>query len=70
MFDKYLSKRAQGVAIMAIGVILFLNATGFIQRGLSSVVIISSIVLMVYGFVQAHAFEYIQSLWNGKKKNH
>ena len=62
MLDKYLSKRAQGLMIMGIGIILFLNTTGFIDRGLNSLVFLSSLGLMVYGFVQARGPEFFKSL--------
>lgn len=62
MFDKYLSKKAQGVLIMIIGLVLFLNALGFIDRGINCLIIICSLGLMIYGFVQADGYALVQKI--------
>lgn len=48
MFNKPL----KGLITLSIGVVLFLHTTGIITRGLDMLIIIFSIVLILYGFVE------------------
>ncbi len=66
MFDKYLTPKSQGLVIMAIGIVLLLNAIGFIDRGLNSLIIIASIGLVIYGFIQADGPHFVKKLLKKK----
>lgn len=62
-----LSETVQGILFIIAGLVLFLHATNIIQLGLTGVIIISSILLMLYGFFKADFYEKLVHLFSGKK---
>lgn len=50
MIDMQISRTHKGVLLLVTGIILFLYSTGLITRGLNIIIIITSVLMIVYGF--------------------
>ena len=46
------NRMVKGGLIFSMGLVLFLHAMGIIQQSLGTVIIVGSIILMFYGFVE------------------
>jgi hypothetical protein len=68
MFDKYLSPYIQGWLVFVVGVVLFLHTIGVFTSGLSFVLILLSLGMILYGFLQADMYASIQKLLKKEKK--
>ena len=61
------SQDVKGALIMLAGLILFLYATNIITIGLQTVIIIASLVLIVYGFIELDGYNKVMKLVNKRK---
>lgn len=66
MFKNQLSKTTTGIIFMAIGLVLFLYTTGIIAETLRPIIIVFSLCLIGYGFIESHAYVLIQKFINKK----
>lgn len=62
-----LNETIQGYLFIIAGLVLFLHATNIVQIGLTAVIVISSILLMAYGFIKAGLYDQLVHLFSGKK---
>lgn len=61
------SKTGRGILLMIAGLVLFVHATNIIHLGLTTVIIVASIILMIYGFLKAGLYEKLVQLFSGRK---
>lgn len=62
----HVSHTIKGALFFAAGLILFLYVTNIITMGLQMILILASIILMIYGFVEMDAFRKIMKMINKK----
>ena len=51
----------KGAIAFAIGLIFFLHTLGIMQQSLSTLIIIGSVLIMVYGLVELNAYSRFQA---------
>jgi|GEM_PF-2400337 len=66
-FLKDMSRGTKGFLLMVTGAVLLLNTLGIIKQGLSSIIIIGSVIMLVVGFMMIDGHTKIQKLLSGKK---
>jgi hypothetical protein len=57
-----LARVHKGVLLLVIGTILFLYSTGLITRGLSIIIILTSLAMMAYGFYLVDGQKLVHAL--------
>ena len=60
------SRTVKGVLFFIAGLILFLYVTNIITLGLQMVLLLASIIIMIYGFVEMDAWHKVMKLINKK----
>ena len=61
------SHKFKGVLLFLAGFILFLYVTNVITMGLQMIILLASILLMVYGFLEMDAYSKIMRLINRRQ---
>lgn len=61
-----ISKPVKGLALLGIGLVLFLHTTGIITRGLDMVIILGSLFAMFYGFSEMDGPEKLKRVLHRK----
>lgn len=61
------SHDTKGALIMLAGIILFLYATNIITIGLQTVIVLASLILIVYGFMELDGYNKVMKLVNKRK---
>ncbi|HVW99182.1 MAG TPA: hypothetical protein VHA52_01900 [Candidatus Babeliaceae bacterium] len=59
----------RGILLMAGGVALLLHTLGLLQKGLSVILIIVSLLAILYGFFTSGLYDLIQKISNKYSKN-
>lgn len=54
-----LSPTMRGLIMFGVGLVLLLNQLGIIEHSFDAIIVIASVILMFYGFVEAHGYEYV-----------
>ncbi len=62
----HVSHSVKGLLFFISGVILFLYVTNIITMGLQMVILLASIILMIYGFIEMDAYHKLLKLVNKK----
>lgn len=62
----HVSKTVKGLLFFISGLILFLYVTNIITIGLQMVLLLASIIIMIYGFIEMDAWHKIMKLINRK----
>lgn len=61
-----ISNTGKGLLFFIAGLILFLYVTNIITMGLQMVLLLGSIILMIYGFLEMNAYHRLMKLINKK----
>jgi hypothetical protein len=61
------SKTGKGAAAFLAGIILFLYITNVLTAGLQTVILLSAIFLVVYGFIEMDGYNKIMQLIHKRK---
>lgn len=67
MQSPHMSHIARGALFLAAGITLFLYVTNIITTSLSVIILLSSLLLMIYGFIEIGGYKKLIMLLNGKK---
>ena len=67
MFDKYLSPQNQGMLVFVVGIVLLLHTLGVFTTGLSFVLILLSLGMILYGFLQADMYNKVKKMLHRDK---
>lgn len=62
----HVSRTTKGLLFFIAGLILFLYVTNIITMGLQMVLLLASIIIMIYGFVEMDAYHKLMRLVNKK----
>jgi hypothetical protein len=63
----HISHTLKGALLMIAGLVLFLYVTNIITSGLQMVILLSSIILMIVGFLEFDGYRKLSNLINKKK---
>ncbi len=63
----HVSNTVKGALFFVAGLILFLYVTNIITMGLQMILLLASIIIMIYGFVEMDAYHKLMKLVNKNK---
>lgn len=58
-----LSHNIKGMLVFIAGLILFLHVTNIVTIGLNLIILLASIILMVYGFIEMDAYNKLRRMF-------
>ena len=64
----HFSENAQGLFLLAAGIVLFLHVTGIITRSLDMIILIGAIIMIGLGLIKLDAYNHVMGLLGRKKQ--
>jgi|GEM_PF-6477169 hypothetical protein len=66
MNSPHISHTAKGAFLMTAGIILFLYVTKIITASLEMIILLASILMIIYGFIEIGGYNKLMQLFNKK----